>query len=208
METIDRKTHWEKIYETKETNQCSWYQAKPETSLYFLNSLNLPKSTAIIDVGGGDSFFVDYLLATGYSNITVLDISERAINRAKNRLGVRGKQVEWIVADASAFEPTRTYDFWHDRAAFHFLTDEEDVSNYLQIAAKSLNANGTLVLGTFSEHGPKKCSGIEIKQYSKDTMTKCIGESFELIDCLVVDHKSPSDLIQNFLFCSFRKLDK
>lgn len=206
MENFDRKKHWEKIYQTKQLNEVSWFQPTPETSLDFIRQFNVPTTAKIIDIGGGDSFLVDNLLDKGYQDITVLDISEAAIERAKQRLGERATKVKWIVADAAKFQPTEKYDFWHDRAAFHFLTDEQEISNYLDTAQKNIRPTGVLVIGTFSEQGPKKCSGIEIKQYSENSMTVRLKNFFEKIKCITIDHKTPFDTIQNFVFCSFRKL--
>jgi trans-aconitate methyltransferase len=206
MENFDRKKHWENIYQTKELKDVSWFQPTPETSLDFFKQFKVPTTAKVIDIGGGDSFLVDNLLDLGYQDISVLDISAAAIDRAKQRLGDKAKNVKWIVADAATFKPTEKYDFWHDRAAFHFLTDEQEISNYLQTAQESINPTGVLVIGTFSEQGPKKCSGIEIKQYSETTMTDQLKKFFEKIKCITVDHKTPFDTIQNFVFCSFRKL--
>jgi ubiquinone/menaquinone biosynthesis C-methylase UbiE len=206
MENFDRKKHWENIYQTKQLNEVSWFQPTPETSLDFIKQFNVPTTAKIIDIGGGDSFLVDHLLEKGYQDITVLDISEAAIERAKQRLGDKAERVKWIVADAAKFQPTEKYDFWHDRAAFHFLTDEQEISNYLDTAQRSIKPTGVLVIGTFSEQGPKKCSGIEIKQYSENSMTERLKKFFEKIKCITIDHKTPFDTIQNFVFCSFRKL--
>ncbi len=206
MENFDRKKHWENIYQTKELKDVSWFQPTPETSLDFIAQFNVPATAKIIDIGGGDSFLVDHLLYRGYQDITVLDISEAAIERAKQRLGDRAEKVKWLVADAAKFQPTEQYDFWHDRAAFHFLADEQEISNYLETARRSMKPSGVLVIGTFSEQGPKKCSGIEIKQYSENSMTERLKNFFEKIKCITIDHKTPFDTIQNFVFCSFRKL--
>ena len=205
MEKSDRKKHWENIYQTKQINEVSWYQPTPETSLELIKQFNLPDTAKIIDVGGGDSFLVDNLFDSGYSDITVLDISQAAIDRAKSRLGGRAKDVKWIVADAADFKPTEKYELWHDRAAFHFLTDEQEIRKYMETASKYINTGGVLILGAFSEAGPKKCSGIEIRQYSETTMTALLHGNFEKIECIRVDHKTPMGGIQNFLFCSFRK---
>lgn len=202
---FDRKKHWENIYQTKELKEVSWFQPTPETSLDFLKQFNIPTSAQIIDVGGGDSFLVDHLLDLGYQNVSVLDISAVAIERAKQRLGERAKDVTWIVSDITQFEPTEEYDFWHDRAAFHFLTDEQEVSSYLETAENNIKTSGVMVIGTFSDQGPKKCSGIEIKQYTEATMNERLKGRFEKINCITVDHKTPSDSVQNFVFCSFRK---
>lgn len=207
MENFDRKKHWENIYQTSQLDKVSWFQPTPEASLDFFKEFNVPTTAKIIDVGGGDSLLVDHLLDLGYQDITVLDISEAAINRARQRLGDKANKVNWIVADAASFKPAEKYDFWHDRAAFHFLTQDQDISSYLETAQKSIQPNGILVLGTFSEQGPKKCSGLEIKQYSEATMTNLLKRFFEKIRCMTVDHKTPSGAIQNFVFCSFRKAE-
>ena len=206
MENFDRKKHWEDIYRTKQLNEVSWFQPTPETSLDFFKYFDLQPNAKIIDIGGGDSFLVDHLLAMGYQDITVLDISEASIDRAKQRLGNRAERVKWIIEDIATFNPTEKYDFWHDRAAFHFLTDEKEISNYVETARQNINSKGILVIGTFSEQGPKKCSGIEIKQYSETTMANLLKPFFEKIKCITVDHKTPFDTIQNFVYCSFRKL--
>ncbi len=203
METLERKQHWERIYQTKNSKEVSWYQEKPETSLEFLEKFKVVKDAKIIDCGGGDSYFVDNLLALGYQNITVLDISEKALERAKQRLGNQSNKVKWIVSDVSSFQPSEKYDFWHDRAVFHFLREDE-VTKYLQIIKESLNPGGHLVVGTFSENGPTKCSGIEIKQYSENTMSQVIEKYLKKIYCLTIDHLTPSKSIQNFVFCSFQ----
>jgi ubiquinone/menaquinone biosynthesis C-methylase UbiE len=174
--------------------------------LDFFKRFNVPPNAKVIDIGGGDSLLVDHLLDLGYTDITVLDISNAAIGRAKDRLGDKAKNVKWIVADATAFKPTENYDFWHDRAAFHFLTDEQEISTYLETAEQHITPTGVLVIGTFSEDGPKKCSGIDIKQYSEKTMTDRLKTFFGKVKCITVDHKTPLDTIQQFVFCSFRKL--
>ena len=206
MENFDRKKHWENVYQTKELKEVSWYQPIPITSLDFIMEFNVPKTAKIIDIGGGDSFLVDSLLDLGYTDVTVLDISSAAIERAKQRLAEKAQNVKWIVADAAAFNPTEKYDFWHDRAAFHFLTEEQDISSYLKIAEQNINSSGVLGIGTFSEDGPKKCSGINIKQYSESSMTERLKPLFEKINCIRVEHQTPFDTTQNFVFCSFRKI--
>ena len=206
MSNFDRKKHWNNIYQTKSLDEVSWYQQVPATSLDFVKQFKLTKSARIIDIGGGDSYLVDHLLSLGYQDITVLDISEQAIDKAKKRLGKRAKNVKWIISDAANFQPSEKYDFWHDRAAFHFLTDQKEIENYLNTLNKGVKPEGILVIGTFSEQGPKICSGINIKQYSEKTMTDQLKNFFKKIKCLKVDHKTPSGSIQNFLFCSFRRL--
>ncbi|MEO8150445.1 MAG: class I SAM-dependent methyltransferase [Bacteroidia bacterium] len=202
----DRKEHWEKVFATKKETEVSWFQEYPKTSVEFLELFNLPLTANIIDVGGGDSHFVDALLEKGFQNIFVLDISANAIERAKKRLGEKAKNVNWIVSDITEFQPTVKFDFWHDRAAFHFLTSDEQVNKYVSIAEQAINPDGYLILGTFSEKGPTKCSGLEIKQYTEASMSSRFEKSFERIKCIEENHVTPFNTIQNFLFCSFRKM--
>jgi len=205
MNSLDIKKHWEKVYQNNALKDATWHQSKPKTSLDFFKEFKISRRANIIDVGGGDSYLVDNLLDLGYKNITVLDISETAIEKAKKRLGKRALKVKWILADISKFKTNKKYDFWHDRATFHFLTAEEDIYNYINTSQKSITNEGFLVIGTFSEQGPKKCSGIEIKQYSELSMTNKLNQFFEKIKCITIDHKTPFDTIQNFVFCSFKK---
>jgi 2-polyprenyl-3-methyl-5-hydroxy-6-metoxy-1,4-benzoquinol methylase len=207
LETFNRKNHWENIYQTKELKDVSWYEQIPETSLSFFREYNIPFSAKIIDIGGGDSLLADHLLELGYRHITVLDISATSIEKAKKRLGENAKKVNWIVADVSTFKSTEKYDFWHDRAAFHFLTNENEISDYIETARQAILPSGILVIGTFSELGPKKCSGIEIKQYSETSMAERFKNHFQKIKCITVDHQTPFNTVQNFVFCSFRKPD-
>lgn len=203
MDSKIKKYHWETVYETKNPDQVSWTQEVPKISLDFIHSFGLTKKSKIIDIGGGDSKLVDYLLDEGYENITVLDISSKALQKAQNRLGDNAKKINWIVSDITEFEPATTYDIWHDRATFHFLTTSEQVSKYMKTARKSVN--GYLTIGTFSENGPTKCSGLDIKQYNEETLTKELNNGFDKIRCVTEDHLTPFNTIQNFLFCSFKR---
>lgn len=203
MENFDKKTHWENIYKTKDLNTVSWYQPIPKTSLDIIEEANLPKDTKIIDVGGGDSYLVDNLLNLGYTNITVLDISESALEKAQKRLGENTQKVKWILADITAFDSAEKYDFWHDRAAFHFINDQIEIENYVQNTHRLLSGNGRILIGTFSENGPSKCSGIEIKQYSEDRLVEVFNKYFLKQKCFSVDHQTPLGSNQNFVFCSF-----
>jgi len=205
METFNRKDHWENIYQTKGQQEVSWYQAKPETSLNFIVNSGLPLTAKIIDVGGGDGFLVDCLLELGYTDITVLDISVAAIEKAKARLGHKASDVKWIVSDITDFKPLEQYDLWHDRAVFHFLVNEDEIKSYTKRVSESINQDGTLIIGTFSEQGPKKCSGIEIRQYSEAALTAQFANGFMKTGSLTENHKTPFDTFQNFVFCVFRK---
>jgi 2-polyprenyl-3-methyl-5-hydroxy-6-metoxy-1,4-benzoquinol methylase len=199
------KQHWEKIYDTKEETAFSWFQPYPKTSIEFINLFKLPKDARIIDIGGGDSHLVDALLEMGYTHISVLDISSKAIDRAKKRLGAQAASVHWIVSDITEFEPAVKYDFWHDRAAFHFLTTEVQIIRYLSIVNSAIKKEGHLVLGTFSESGPHKCSGLEIKQYTQASMSSLFEKDFKRIKCMEETHVTPFNTTQNFVFCSFQK---
>lgn len=183
----------------------SWYQLIPHTSLQLIESSGLGISSAIIDVGGGESLLADHLLELGYTDISVLDISATAIEKAKKRLGRNADKIKWIVSDITEFKPERLYDFWHDRAAFHFLTSPEDIEKYLVIADRTMKENGQLLMGTFSEEGPEKCSGISIKRYSENSLTETFEPAFTKTACMVTDHITPSNALQSFIFCSFIK---
>jgi 2-polyprenyl-3-methyl-5-hydroxy-6-metoxy-1,4-benzoquinol methylase len=199
------KNHWDKVFKTKEYNQVSWFQEYPNTSVEFLELFDLPLDANIVDVGAGDSRFVDVLLDKGYTNIWILDISAAALERAKTRLGEKAAKVNWIVSDVLDFEPEVQFDFWHDRAAFHFLTTEEKIAKYVALTSAAIKTNGFLVLGTFSETGPEKCSGLEIKQYTETSMSDRFNATFDRVRCIREEHATPFNTIQNFQFCSFRK---
>ena len=196
------KQHWEKVYETKQPHEVSWTQDVPQTSLDFIHSFGLDKSARIIDIGGGDSKLVDHLLAEGFTDITVLDISATSLEKAKQRLGDKAAQVKWIEADIRDFKTKEKYELWHDRAAFHFLTEKKDVMEYLSLVRKAVD--GFMIVGTFSPDGPTKCSGLSIKQYSDEELTTMFLDGFEKIKCVNVDHTTPFNTYQNFTFCSFR----
>lgn len=198
------KEHWENIYKTKGMKEVSWYQEIPKTSLDIINTLASNKEVSIIDVGGGDGFLVDELLKIGYTNITVLDISENAIKRAKERLGTKADRVTWIVSDITNFKPKQQYDIWHDRAVFHFLITEEQQNAYAKNVEESVA--DYLLLATFSDEGPSKCSGLEICKYSEKELGKKFQGSFQVLDSFKQDHDTPFGTKQNFTFSVFRKV--
>jgi trans-aconitate methyltransferase len=200
------KEHWENIYETKQANQVSWTQDIPSISLEFFHKYKIPTTANIIDVGGGDSKLVDFLLSEGYTNISVLDISGAAILRAKKRLGKEASIVKWIVCDILDFKPNEKYDVWHDRAAFHFQTETDKIERYLHIVKNAVD--GMVIIGTFSVDGPKKCSGLDIKQYDEAGMKEKFEQmNFKNLTCKREDHITPAGAIQNFVFCSFIKIN-
>ena len=203
MHSTNKKNHWEAVYENKRPDQLSWTQEVPTTSLDFIASVGAIKTAKIIDIGGGDSKLVDCLLAQGFENITVLDISEKALDKAKFRLGANVEKVNWVVADITDYAPDSPFDIWHDRATFHFLTTTEQVSRYLATARQSIS--GFMTIGTFSTLGPTTCSGLPIKQYSEESLTASLKNGFAKIRCVLEDHQTPFNTTQNFLFCSFKR---
>ena len=200
-----KKEHWENVFATKQESEVSWYQSKPQTSINFFIKNAIPKDAKVIDIGGGDSYLIDNLLELGYTNLFLLDFSENAINRIKNRLGANAEKVTFIVSDILDFQPETTFDVWHDRASFHFLTTEKDIDNYQKLVSNSLANNGFLFVGTFSENGPLKCSGLEITQYSESKLERIFVTDFTKLNCFTENHLTPFDTVQNFIFCTFKK---
>lgn len=199
---MSNKEHWEHIYTTKTPQEVSWTQEVPQTSLDLIAKFDLPKFAKIIDIGGGDSLLVDHLLDLGYTNLSVLDISENAINRAKKRLGDKADKVTWIVMDITKFSPKESYDLWHDRAVFHFLTTNIHKEFYLDKLAKYTRH---CVLATFSKKGPLKCSGLEITQYSMADINTIFSPRFEIMELFNEDHTTPFHTTQNFTFARMTK---
>ncbi|MEO8234585.1 MAG: class I SAM-dependent methyltransferase [Flavobacterium sp.] len=202
---MNKKEHWEKVFATKQETEVSWYQKFPKTSIQFFIDNKIAKDAKIIDIGGGDSYLIDHLLNLGYTNLSLLDISENAINKIKKRLGEKAEKVTFIISDVLDFKPENTFDVWHDRASFHFLTSKEDISKYNTIISQTIAKNGYLFVGTFSENGPLKCSGLEIFQYSESKFNAVFGNDFNILNCFTENHQTPFETIQNFIFCSFLK---
>ena len=202
---MNSRSHWDDIYRHKTADQLSWTQEKPATSLDFIDTFRLPLDARIIDIGGGESRLAGCLLEMGYHNVTVLDISEEAIKRAQQKLGEKAGLVRWITADIADFRPEQPYDLWHDRATFHFLTTPREVSTYLGHARAALPAGGYLVIGTFSDDGPAKCSGLPVRQYREETLSDALKDGFKKVKCITEDHQTPFHTVQNFLFCSFKR---
>ena len=199
---MEHQKHWNKIYQEKGPDQVSWTEQVPEIALEWIRKIDLPRSAAIIDVGGGESKLIDFLLKEDYTNLTILDISEAAIQKTKERLGKMVEKVNFIATDILQFKPS-AYVLWHDRATFHFLVSDQEIQQYLNI----LNQSGArhLVLGTFSENGPDKCSGLPVQRYSEESLTKLLKGKWDKINCTTKDHLTPFGTNQNFLFCHFRK---
>ncbi len=197
--------HWENVFKTKADTQKSWFENYPHTSMKFIIDAGLSKGAAIIDVGGGDSTLVDALLDAGYTNITVLDISAIAIENAKNRLGNQSKNVTWIISDVFDINFIKKFDCWHDRAAFHFVTDPQKVERYVQIMADSVEISGTLIVGTFSDSGPENCSGLPVMRYSQESLIKTLTTYFCKVYCIEEIHTTPFNTAQSFTFCLLKR---
>jgi len=204
--SYDRKKHWEDVYTKKTPTEVSWYQIEPTISLELIKSIGIDHTSKIIDVGGGASVLVDKLLDQGFQNLTVLDISSKSLDFAKERLGELAVQVSWIEADVTEFDPPQKYDLWHDRAVFHFLTDPNDRKKYVRNMEKVLNPRGHAIIAAFAIDGPPKCSGLDVERYSPEKMKNELGDSFELIKSIKEVHVTPWDSEQKFIYCYFKKL--
>jgi len=200
-----RKEHWNNIYSSKKLEEVSWYQPIPETSLDFIINSKISKDEPIIDVGGGDSFLIDNLLKAGFNDLTVLDISEVAIDRARLRLGENAEKVNWIVSDIRDFNPIREYSVWHDRAVFHFLREKQDIQNYYKILLEGLKYHGRLVLGTFSEDGPERCCALDVKRYSTSELSDFFSNDFTTKKTINTIHQTPFNTEQAFSFIELIK---
>ncbi len=204
---MNKKSHWENVYQTKNVDQVSWFREHLDNSLQMILQTNVEKDAAIIDVGGGSSTLVDDLLENGFVDVSVLDISGKALENSKKRLGEKGETVEWIEADITEIDlPKNHYDVWHDRAVFHFLTDEDDRKKYVELVKKSLKIGGHIIVASFGLNGPKKCSGLDVVQYSPDSMHSEFGDKFKLISSFNETHETPFDTTQEFIYCYCRKL--
>ena len=198
--SFSKKDHWEKIYITKAFNDVSWYQPKPEISLDFIQSVNFPKEFPIIDIGGGDSFLSDNLIKDGYGDVTVLDISQNSIERAKKRQKESSYKVNWIVSDILEFVPKKKYSIWHDRAVFHFLRERKDIEIYINTLVDSLSENGRLILGTFAENGPNRCCSLDVTRYSFEDFESLLSDKFSILRKENTIHITPFNTEQSFNF--------
>ena len=205
MSDVGRKAHWENVYTTKGETEVSWYQESPAPSLELIALARLSADASIIDIGGGASRLVDALVDRNVRQITVLDLSAAALDAAKQRLGNKAANVRWEIADVTKWEPSQTYDLWHDRAAFHFLTDQADQSAYVDRLKKALKRGGCVIIGTFALDGPERCSGLPIVRYDAASLSGTLGSDFKLIDARRHDHATPWGAVQRFQFSTFRR---
>jgi trans-aconitate methyltransferase len=205
MSEVSRRHHWENVYATKGEDEVSWFQRAPSQSLELMTCAGATPHMPVIDIGGGASRLVDSLVEMNFRDITVLDLSESALASAKARLGRRADHVEWIVADVTSWEPQRIYDLWHDRAAFHFLTDERDRAAYIARLTKSLKPGGHAIIATFAPDGPERCSGLPVMRYDAEGLSLALGGAFELIETRRDEHLTPWGSKQRFQFSLFRR---
>jgi ubiquinone/menaquinone biosynthesis C-methylase UbiE len=202
---MNRKDHWEQVYQTKAPDDVSWFQTQPATSLKLIEASGVAKDAGIIDVGGGASVLVDFLLDAGFTKLAVLDISAAALEHARRRLGKRADSVEWLEADVTTFQPARQFGLWHDRAVFHFLTDKADRQKYVQTMKRTLTPGGHVVIATFATDGPPKCSGLEVARYDAAAICAELGAEFHLVEQASETHTTPWQTEQKFGYFRFAR---
>ncbi len=205
MHNESRQAHWEGVYTRKGEHEVSWFQENPAPSLDLIAQVGATAASAVIDIGGGASRLVDNLLGRGFQDVTVLDLSEAALEAAKARLGTRAGQVHWIVADATVWEPLRAYDIWHDRAAFHFLTEDRDRVAYVERLERGLKLGGYAIIATFALDGPERCSGLPVVRYDAASLGRTLGRAFQLVDTRRHAHATPWGSDQSFQFSVLRR---
>lgn len=201
----DRSAHWENVYATKGEAEVSWFQDSPAISLEMIRAVSPDHDAAIIDIGGGASRLVDALLQGGYRDVAVLDLSANALDIVKRRIGQAASTIDWIVADATTWQPAKTYDVWHDRAAFHFLTDPPDRAAYVERLRSAVAPGGHVIIATFAPDGPEKCSGLPVQRYDSTSLAAELGPEFELVETRSETHHTPWHSTQAFQFSRFRR---
>ena len=202
---MSRKEHWDRVYQTKETNDLSWSQPRPALSLELIEAAKIPKDAGIIDVGGGTSLLIDRLIDAGYHPLGVLDISGSALDISRARLGTNAANIEWFEADVTAFIPPHTFGLWHDRAVFHFLTDPSDRSAYIATLRQTLKPGGAAIIATFAFDGPPKCSGLDVVRYDERSIVTELGAEFQLHETRHETHHTPWESEQRFIYFRFRR---
>jgi len=201
---MNRQEYWSQVYQTKGPEDVSWYQRRPDLSLALIAASGLGKDAGIIDVGGGASTLVDFLLDDGYTRLAVLDLSGVALSHSRTRLGARADRVEWFEADVTSFQPPHRFDLWHDRAVFHFLTAAEDRRGYVATLRRTLQPGGTVVLSTFALDGPPKCSGLDVVRYDEPSILAELGAEFQLREVRREIHVTPWQSEQYFIYFRFQ----
>ena len=205
MPSPDSRAHWQNVYTTRRETEVSWFQATPSVSLELIRSVGALGRAAIIDIGGGASRLVDALLDHGCQDVTVLDVSEAALSATRARLADRTAAVQWIAADVTRWDPPRQYDLWHDRAAFHFLTDANDRTAYVEGLGRALRSGGHAIIATFAADGPERCSGLPVVRYDAAMLGATLGNRFTLMESRREDHLTPMGTTQRFQYSVFRR---
>jgi trans-aconitate methyltransferase len=202
--TTDRRAHWDTVYTTKASDAVSWFQPEPAQSLRLLRRFGLTARSCVIDVGGGDSHLVDRLVQDeGCTCVAVLDVSEAALTRARQRLGASASTVEWLATDVTAEWSVTPRDVWHDRAVFHFLTEPADRARYVERVRRTVKQGGTVLIATFAPDGPERCSGLPVARYSPGALARELGPDFVLRESISEGHRTPSGAVQSFNYCVF-----
>lgn len=202
---MNREQHWNQVYQTNPPDDVSWFQTRPATSLRFIEACGVGKGDGIIDVGGGASVLVDFLLDAGYSGLAVLDISAAALDHVQRRLGARAGAVDWLAADVTTFTPLRRFGLWHDRAVFHFLTDKADREKYVATMRRTLTPDGHAIIATFAIDGPEKCSGLSVCRYDAPAISAELGAEFQLVEQVNETHVTPWNTEQRFSYSRFAR---
>ena len=202
---MDVNEHWERVYADRDPHSVSWYQPRPDLSLTLIENARLAPGDPILDVGSGASSLVDELLAAGFTDLSVLDVSSRALEIGRQRLGPAADLVHWIRADVLHFEPDRTWKLWHDRALLHFLTAPADRERYVEVLTESIVPGGSVVISTFGIEGPDRCSGLPVHRHSAESLAVLLGDRFTLLDRIPALHTTPSGVVQQFLYTRFRR---
>lgn len=202
---MHRREHWNRVYQTKAADSVSWYQRRPDVSLELIAASGIAKDAGVIDIGGGASLLVDHLLDLGYTNLAVLDVAGAALNACRLRLGTRAAAIEWFEADVTSFEPPHRYALWHDRAAFHFLTEAGDRTRYVATLRKTLMPGGTAIIATFALDGPPRCSGLDVVRYDEQSIAAELGAEFELREVRRETHVTPGAAEQRFSYFRFER---
>ena len=202
---MDKKNHWDDIYDKKSFSELTWFQPEPKISLDLICKLDLPKDSSIVDIGGGASTLVDRLIEKGFKDIAVLDLSKKALKQSQERIGKIALDISWCVGDITEFKFNKKFDLWHDRAVFHFLTEDSDQKKYISNLEASLKTGSYFIISTFAEDGPLKCSGLEIVRYSKEDLIEKFAAHFSCVNFLKETHISPTAMEQKFNYWVFRK---
>lgn len=202
----DRQAHWESVYTSKGESEVSWFQELPATSIELIKAAGATRDSAIVDIGGGASRLVDSLLRQGFRAVAVLDLSEAALAAARARIGADAEKVEWIASDVTTWKPAHQYDIWHDRAAFHFLTDAGDRAAYIARLTSALRPGGQAIIGTFALDGPEKCSGLPVQRYDSTGLLRTLGDAFTLMETRSETHTTPWGTMQSFQFTRLARI--